>query len=219
MSKRTNEEIDKEKEEEAEKAQLAEYESDTGSGSGLAFDAYVFDKLAKVSKKEGKELTAKKYTDMADDVWMSHLGNQKFGYEPHGTGEPGSPAVLRALQLEPGSAEKASELYGRYIDKPYRRRTGEELNETFGPDSGPIGLFEPKEQKGNLSDDIDENDDLGFDYDEKFPPTPEKEKGGRLNKKRRNTKRNTKRYTKRNTKRITKRTRRKVTKRRHNRRK
>jgi len=210
MSKRTNEEI--EKEEEAEKAQLAEYESDNGSGSGLAFDAYVFDKLAKVSKKEGKELTAKKYTDMADDVWMSHLGNQKFGYEPHGTGEPDSPAVLRALQLEPESAEKAyPTLYGRYIDKPYRRRTGEELNETFGPDSGRIGLFEPKEQKGNLSDDIDENVDLGFDYNEKFPPTPEKEKGGRLNKKRRNTKRNTKRRMKR--------TRRKVTKRRHNRRK
>jgi hypothetical protein len=58
--------------------------------------------------------------------------------------------------------------------------------------------------------------DLGFDYNEKLPSTPEKEKGGRLNKKRRNTKRNTKRKIKR-----TRRKGRKVTKRKkhHNRRK
>lgn len=222
MSKRTNSERDEEK---AEKAQLAEYESDSGSGSGLAFDAYVFDTFAKSNKKKGNETKAAKYTDMADDAWINYKGNQKFGYEPHGTGEPESPAVLRALQLEPESAVKASELLDIYTeDKPYRRRTGAELNKILGPDSGPVGLFEPSrgaammdemDDEANINDES-QNLDLGFDYNEKLPSTPEKEKGGRLNKKRRNTKRHTKRKIKK-----TRRKGRTVTKRKkhHNRRK
>ena len=214
MSKRTNSERE---EEEAEKLQLAEYDSDSGTA---LLDAYVFDRLAKASKKKGDEPQAAKYTDMADDSWVKVKGNDYFGSEPHGTGEPESPAVLRALQLEPESAEKASELYGRYVDKPYRRRTGAELNEILGPDSGPVGLFEPS-SGATMMDEMDDeanNLDLGFDYNENLSSTPNKEKGGRLRKKTKH-RRSYKRIKSQLKMKRTRRKGRKATKRRHNRRK
>jgi hypothetical protein len=162
--------------------------------------SYRYNKMrTRQATKSGDLEAAALFNEKAEDAENYGTAVRMFGPGP--SGEMDDPDVLKAIQQAPASAEKAyPDLYNRYVDKPYRRRTGEELNDTFGKDSGKIGLFE-SEEPTNYSDyendEMDGIDNLGFNYNEpipgNIPGNSKQEKGGKLRKKRRNTKRKMKR--------------------------